>query len=562
MSNVFNYEFQYESSIWTGHFTSTPTQLLVFTAYKSDWWLGTFSGGRLNFTQVGNTSGFGNTSQLPTWTGNFTGTSTTEILLYYPGDGNWWLGTLSGTSLYTQLNWTLAGNTSGFGNISTDPIWVGNFTGTGKSEILFFSRGDKNWWLGTFNGTQLGWTLAGNTSGFGDTSRDPTWIADFTGAGRSEILFYSPGDGSWWLGTFNGTQLGWTLTGNTSGFGNLSGDPFWIGNYTVTGHGEVLFFSRGDKNWWLGTFNGTQLGWTLAGNTSGFGDTSTDPTWIADFTGSGKSEVLFFSTGDKNWWLGIFNGTQLGWTLAGNTSGFGDTSKLPTWIADFTGSGKSEVLFYYAGDGNWWLGTFSGTQLGWSVVDYTKYIPPTPPPPPPPPMVSVPYVINLLMSNAITILTQAQLQIGFVYNPTNIIYTNQLLVTAQSPSAGTKVPQGSYINLAVTASQQQKGVKQLSLYNCDTDNRAVYIWVYDENTGSWQEKGQLNAQYGPNNTCPVYGSTPLDVTFSSGHTYTVVAVDTGNSGCSGNNPTDVSCQRFSVVVVGDAQGQTVQYTIS
>jgi len=29
----------------------------------------------------------------------------------------------------------------------------------------------------------------------------------------------------------------------------------------------------------------------------------------------------------------------------------------PIWIADFTGSGHAQVMFYYSGGGNWWLGT-------------------------------------------------------------------------------------------------------------------------------------------------------------------------------------------------------------
>jgi len=204
-----------------------------------------------------------------------------------------------------------------FGNISADPKWIGNFTGSGTSEVLFYSPGDQNWWLGTFTGTQMGWALASNTSGFGNTQNDPTWIGDFAGSGKSEVLFYSPGDQNWWLGTFTGTSLGWTLAGNTKGFGNTQSDPTWIGDFT--GSGDLLFYSPGDQNWWLGTFNGTSLSWTLAGNTKGFGNTQSDPTWIGNFTGGSDSEVLFYSPGDSNWWLGRFAGTQLSWILAVTT---------------------------------------------------------------------------------------------------------------------------------------------------------------------------------------------------------------------------------------------------
>jgi hypothetical protein len=255
-----------------------------------------------------------------------------------------------------------------FGNISADPKWIGDFTGSGKAEVLFYSPGDQNWWHGTFTGGNLGWTLAGNTKGFGNTQSDPTWIGNFTGSGKSQLLFYSPGDQNWWLGTFTGGSLGWTLAGNTKGFGNTRSDPTWIGNFTGSGKAEVLFYSPGDQNWWHGSFAGANLGWTLAGNTKGFGNTRSDPTWIGNFTGSGKSEVLFYSPGDQNWWLGTFAGSSLGWTLAGNTKGFGNTQSDPAWIGNFTGNGKSQLLFYSPGDQNWWLGTFAGDSLGWTLA--------------------------------------------------------------------------------------------------------------------------------------------------------------------------------------------------
>jgi hypothetical protein len=137
------------------------------------------------------------------WTGNFTGPGQSELLYYWPGGEQWWLAQYKGG----QLGMTLAGSTAGFGNTAADPTWIADFTGAGRSQILFYSAGDQNWWLGTITNGQLGWSLAGNTKGFGNTAADPTWIADFTGAGRSQILFYSPIDTHWWLGQFTAAEL-------------------------------------------------------------------------------------------------------------------------------------------------------------------------------------------------------------------------------------------------------------------------------------------------------------------------------------------------------------------
>ncbi len=128
----------------------------------------------------------------------------------------------------------------------------------------------------------------------------------------------------------------------------------------------MLFYYPGDQNWWLGAFSGVNLTWNLVGNTAYFGDLADGrPIWAADFAGSGKADILFYFHGDYNWWLGQFGpNNDLSWTLAGNTAQFGQVwDGRPMWVQDFTGNGKADVLFYYPGDKNWWLGSFQDTRL-------------------------------------------------------------------------------------------------------------------------------------------------------------------------------------------------------
>ena len=173
---------------------------------------------------------------------------------------------------------------------------------------------------------QPDWTLFSNTRdpqgfNFGDTKDDPTWIGDFTAVGYDQVLFYSPSDGHWWLGSFDTGkgQLNWTLISNTRdpqgfNFGDTKDDPTWIGDFTAVGYDQVLFYSPSDGHWWLGSFDTGkgQLNWTLISNTRdpqgfNFGDTRDDPTWIGDFTAVGYDQVLFYSPFDGHWWLGSFD---------------------------------------------------------------------------------------------------------------------------------------------------------------------------------------------------------------------------------------------------------------
>src|SRR5207253_2073486 len=139
---------------------------------------------------------------------------------------------------------------TGFGNLADGrPFWIGDFYGSGMSSILFYYPGDDNWWLGTINPSdpnrQLVWLLADNTAGFGHAINDgrPFWTGRFTRTDRDQILFYYPGDNNWWLGTHDDQDIKWEFVGNT-GFGQINdGRPFWIGKFTASSFDEILFYS-------------------------------------------------------------------------------------------------------------------------------------------------------------------------------------------------------------------------------------------------------------------------------------------------------------------------------
>ncbi len=93
--------------------------------------------------------------------------------------------------------------------------------------------------------------------------------------------------------------------------------------------------------------------------------------FVGDFNGDGKAEVLLYNEFiSSNWYLGSFVGNQLQWTIAGNTAGFGDLTRnaIRFFTGDFAGDGRTDVLFYCADDGNWRRGSFVGNQLQWELA--------------------------------------------------------------------------------------------------------------------------------------------------------------------------------------------------
>jgi hypothetical protein len=195
-------------------------------------------------------------------------------------------------------------------------VFTGDFEGKHRAELLSYYTDTRDWVLRDYDGSRMGRAYAGNTGGFGDLADGrPLWAGSFAGDGQSQILFYYPGDRNWWLGSMVNGQLTWRLVDNTAGFGNVwDGRPFFIGNFSRTDRAQLLFYHPGDSNWWLGTFDGATIGWTLAGNTRGFGNLNRgQPFLIDDFDGDQKTDVMFYSPGDHNWWLATFQETQMRW---------------------------------------------------------------------------------------------------------------------------------------------------------------------------------------------------------------------------------------------------------
>lgn len=360
--------------IFTGDFDGdNRSDVLTYYVDTYEWMLRSYNGVGMKRVAVGNTSGFGNLADgRPIWAGNFAGGNQAEVLFYYPGDRNWWLGTLAGG----QLTWKLVDNTKGFGQMwPRSPFFMGNFSRTDRTQLLFYYPDDSNWWLGTYDGASLTWTLAGNTAGFGNLTHGQPFLSDdFDGDQHTDVMFYSPGDYNWWLATFSGTQLTWHLVGNTRGFGNLAdGRPIWSGDFTGSGRAEVLFYYPGDRNWWLGSLVAGQLSWKLIDNTTGFGQMwPRSPFYLGNFSTSSATEILFFYPDDNNWWLGSATSGNLEWSLAGNTIGFGSgfaaQVKPNAIIGAFSGA-LDNVLYFSAFDRHLWLGSFKGTSLQWALAD-------------------------------------------------------------------------------------------------------------------------------------------------------------------------------------------------
>ncbi|MFP5111388.1 FG-GAP repeat domain-containing protein [Bacillaceae bacterium C204] len=319
--------------------------------------------------------------------GDLDGNGKDEIIYYDSATLKWMVESTENSPHIQQISYT-----PNFGNLNGKQYWVGNFTGYGRDAI--FLNWNSRWYIGTWygqlgSGNNISWKSISDTSWMGNLNDGrPFWIGDYNGDKKDDILFYSPTDRNWTMGTYKYDEdlmmyrLSWSTVGNTQtdyGYGQVyDGRPFWTGDFNGDKKDDILFYYPGNCNWHLGTFNGTKFTWITAGNTQtdyGYGQVYDGrPFWKGDFNGDGKDDILFYYPGNGNWHFGTFNGTKFTWNTAGNTNGFGQVyDGRPFWTGDFNGYGGDDILFHFPadrGDGSFWIGVFNGNQLSWTLTGY------------------------------------------------------------------------------------------------------------------------------------------------------------------------------------------------
>lgn len=431
---------------------------------------------------------------------------------------------------------------SGWGRNTADLFFVGDVDGDGKDEIILVDKNDG--WIGvlTWTGTALTYVNgsappvkgpgAANPPGSGWRigPADNILLADCDNDGKNDVFLWNNND--LWVGLLRFTSepisYVWgaegTLTGPAGTWNRSGSDSFAaavyrgqsaIGVTASFGRQGLLLFQNGELEVVAMTGSAPAPAWSTQNETANSITVSwTGPppspgncwyslSWEAPLQPPTNTDMLYANT----------------YTMTGLTPG-----------TDYT------ITLSYFTDG------IESAVNRASIT--TRGVAPTPP------LVVVPQLIGQTLTQAVAILQRTGLVEGSLLNESNELRTDYLKVIQQSPSAGTRVTQGSSVGVTVTAIPQTiAGFSRAAVTNENTDGRSVQVFLIDLVNSNPQNMGSLAL------------NATLTLTLQDGHDYEIVVVDTGLDGCPGLDPANVSCQRSLSFANGSKSGPVLQIVV-
>jgi|CXWL01.1.fsa_nt_gi hypothetical protein len=280
----------------------------------------------VSLSGAGFVTSFACSTGVPRSRADFDGDGKTDLSIFRPSDGNWWLN--RSTDGVTVANFGLAG----------DIPTPGDFDGDGKTDIALWRPSNGGW----YRVNSLTSTVT--AIGFG-IAEDIPQAGDFDGDQIDDISVFRPSTGTWWRqNSSNGQYL-------AIGFG-LTGDRPVTGDYDGDRMSDIAVFRPSSGAWyWL---NSSSL--TVSAASWGL---SSDMPANADFDGDNKDDLAVFRPSDGGWYVLRSSDGQpfiLSW---------GQNGDIPV-VGDYNADGRDDVAVYRAG--SWFVyyatgGTFTG-QFG------------------------------------------------------------------------------------------------------------------------------------------------------------------------------------------------------
>ena len=180
----------------------------------------------------------GSTGLRCMWT-DFNGDGISDMALFGPPTGDWYIRTVAGTALAWQQKW---------GYLGAWPV-PGDYDGDGVSDLAVYDPAAGRWYISTLAGKVLAWQL---NWGYPGTVGVP---GDYDGDGICDLAVYDNKTGNWYIRTVAGKILAWGLNWGYPGTIAVPGD------YDGDGICDLAVYDNKTGNWYIRTVAGKVLAW-------------------------------------------------------------------------------------------------------------------------------------------------------------------------------------------------------------------------------------------------------------------------------------------------------------
>lgn len=258
---------------------------------------------------------------------DFDGDGRTDISIYRPSAGEWWVNRSSNSQ-------TLAAQ---FGASADRPV-AADYTGDGKTDIAFWRESTGEWFVLRSEDSSF------YAFPFGSAGDIPA-PGDFDADGRMDAAVFRPSTGVWYI--LRSSDGGVT----TEPFG-ADGDRPVVADYDGDGKTDIAVYRPSSGEWWIrkstGGISAVQFGAT--------GDRPTP----ADFTGDGKTDVAFWRPSTGFWYILRSEDNSF------YAFPFGANGDIPV-AGDYDGDGRADAAVFRPSNATWYL---QQTTTGFMAVGF------------------------------------------------------------------------------------------------------------------------------------------------------------------------------------------------
>lgn len=225
---------------------------------------------------------------------------------------------------------------------------------------------------------------------------------DFNGDGISDLVFFNPENGSWKAAEGRrGGGFNYKIYGNK--FQGYAGEDRIVffqsgltGDFNGDGRADIVMYTPENREFWIAQHDGRVFQFRNFGRLLAMQvDPAKSDLFPGDFDGNGLSDALFFNEPTGEWLLALNkNGSSFEYRIVArqfrhlyrndyapdatlNSAATADNetqdrSKVHFLNGDFNADGRSDVSFYDARNGHWWVGenhpdTNTVFRLHWKI---------------------------------------------------------------------------------------------------------------------------------------------------------------------------------------------------